>query len=207
MGLYRHEMILCTACRSDLPLARFHDDPQNRVEQLFFGRVPLHAASSYLLFDRSGVVQRMLHRLKYKNDLDLGVELGCMMARDIKRSQRFKDLDLLVPVPLHPRKLHRRGYNQSAVLAEGMGRIFGLPTSEEGLVRTESTTTQTKKGRLARWMNVKEAFQVKSPEEFSGRHVLLVDDVVTTGATIESCVQVLATVPDIRISLYTAACA
>ena len=100
-GLYRHEKILCTACAADLPLARYHDDPFNRVEQLFLGKVQFEAASSFLLFNRAGVAQRMLHRLKYKMDLDIGIELGRMMAQDLQGSERFKGLDLVIAVPLH----------------------------------------------------------------------------------------------------------
>lgn len=207
MGLFRHEKILCTACRSDLPLARFHDDPQNRVEQLFLGRTTLQAASSFLLFNRAGVVQRMLHRLKYRNDTDLGIELGCMMAHDIKHSERFKDVDALLAVPLHKRKEQRRGYNQSQILVDGMRKVMDLPSLHGSLLRVQGTSSQTKRGRLARWLNVKEAFEVKDVDRLRDQHVLLVDDVVTTGATIESCALALAPVPGIRISLYTAACA
>ncbi len=207
MGLYRHEPIICTHCTEDLPLARFHDDPQNRVEQLFFGKATIHAASAYLLFNRSGVVQRMLHRLKYKGDLDLGIELGRMMARDLKDSIRFSDVDALLPVPLHQQKEHKRGYNQSQVLVNGMMDVLQVPCVNDLLVRRERTSSQTKRGRLARWHNVKEAFHLKNVESLRGRHVLLVDDVVTTGATIESCALALAAVPDVKISLYTAAVA
>ena len=199
--------MLCTTCMADLPLARFHDDPQNRVEQLFMGRIPLRAASSFLLFNRSGVAQRMLHRLKYKNDLDVGMELGRMMASDLKGSVRFKDLDILIAVPLHAQKERARGYNQSQVLIDGMIEILDLPTVKGALVRVEATASQTKRGRLARWQNVKEAFRVNDPEKFRDKHVLLVDDVVTTGATVEACAQALSVVPGIRISIYSAACA
>ncbi|MDQ3100047.1 MAG: ComF family protein [Bacteroidota bacterium] len=186
---------------------RSHDDPRNRVEQLFFGRIPLHAASSYLLFNRSGVVQRMLHRLKYKHDLDLGIELGCMMANDLKGSERFQNIDGLLAVPIHKRKEHQRGYNQSQVLVDGMKKVLDLPSVHGSLVRIEGTSSQTKLGRLARWKNVKDAFWVKDPEKLRDKHIMLIDDVVTTGATIESCALALNEVPGIRISLYTAACA
>lgn len=200
-------MVLCTACREDLPLTRFHDDPQNRVEQLFFGRARLSAASAFLLFNRSGIAQRMLHRLKYKGDLDVGIELGRMMAQDLAGSKRFTGIDALLAVPLHPSRQRQRGYNQSQVIVEGMQQIMGLPQLDEGLFRSVRTSSQTKRGRLARWMNVKEVFQVAEPEKLRDRHVLLVDDVVTTGATIESCALALQKVPGIHISVYTAACA
>ncbi len=199
--------MLCTACLADLPLARFHDDPENRVEQLFKGRVNLRAASSFLLFNRSGVAQRLLHRLKYKADTPIGRELGRMMATDIQDSERFKKIDILLAVPLHRSKERRRGFNQSQVIIEGMQQILHLPSLRNELIRIESTGSQTRRGRIARWHNVKEAFAVRDPEKFRDKHILLVDDVVTTGATIEACVNALGTVPGIAVSLYTAACA
>jgi competence protein ComFC len=206
-ALYRHEKILCTACRADLPLARFHDDPLNRIEQLFQGRIQLTAASAFLLFNRAGMVQRLLHRLKYKGDLDLGIHLGCMMAEDIKTAERFKDVDALMAVPLHSSREHRRGYNQSQVIVEGMSRILKLPCIKHGLKRISGTRSQTRKGRLSRWTHVKDAFEVVNETPLREKHVLLVDDVVTTGATVEGCAKAMSQVPGLRLSLYAAACA
>jgi len=206
-GLLGFEQCLCLICESDLPRTRFHDDPLNSVEQLFRGKVELVAASAFLHFAPTGMVQRMLHRLKYQHDMQLGMMLGRSMADDLKDSSRFADVDALLAVPLHPRKEHIRGYNQSQVLVNGMRQRWPLPSIGKGLVRVVRTPSQTKRSRLDRWLNVKEAFHLPDPELLRGKHVLLVDDVVTTGATLEGCVKALATVPEIRISLYAVACA
>ncbi len=206
-ALYLHERILCQHCHGDLPLTRFHDDPENRVEKLFQGRLPLHAASSFLLFNRTGMVQRMLHRLKYKGETDLGLELGRMMAEDLAKSERFSEVDLLVALPLHPKREYQRGYNQSRLLVEGMRSINHLEDASDGVVRTRTTRTQTRRGRWDRWTNVREAFQVKRPDLLEGRHILLVDDVVTTGATLEACARSLLDIPGVKLSIFTAACA
>jgi ComF family protein len=149
----------------------------------------------------------MLHRLKYHHDMELGHYLGRAMAKDLMSSSRFSDVDCFLAVPLHPRKEHMRGYNQSQVLVDGMRQVWPLESVGKDLVRVVRTPSQTKRSRLDRWLNVKEAFQLPDPERLRGKHVLIVDDVVTTGSTLEGCAKALATVPDIRISVYTAACA
>lgn len=205
--LMRFEKGICLTCLEDLPRTRFHDDPRNPVAQLFWGKVQLEAASSLLFFNRTGKAQRMLHRLKYKQDKEVGNLLGRIMAMDLMESTRFASVDRFMAVPLHPRKERMRGFNQSQVLVDGMREVWPLPASDTTLLRAVVTPSQTKKGRLERWHNVKAAFQLPDPEALRDQHVLLVDDVVTTGSTIEACAQVLSAVPGIRISLFTAACA
>lgn len=206
-SLIRSEHSICTDCVDDLPRLRGHDDPNNKVEQVFKGRIRLHAASAFLQFNKDGVVQHMLHRLKYRGDPDVGLELGRRMAEDVMKSPRFADVDVLLAVPLHPRKQKQRGYNQAQVLVDGMREVWPLREVDTGLLRVVHTSTQTKRSRLARWTNVKAAFQLSDPQALAGAHVLLVDDVVTTGATIEGCAIALADVPDIRISVLACACA
>lgn len=206
-GLRHFEQALCLFCLNDLPRTRFHDDPRNRVEELFRGKVMVEAASALLHFNPTGMVQRILHRIKYQHDQGLGLELGRLMAEDVKSSARFSSVDLLLPVPLHPRKQHQRGYNQSQLLVDGMRTAWPVECVGEGLVRVVRTPSQTRRNRLDRWLNVKEAFVLPDPEELRDRHVLIVDDVVTTGATLEGCIRALAVVPGIRISVLTAACA
>lgn len=191
----------------ELPLTRFHDDPHNRVEQLFKGRVQLVAASALLHFNAKGRVQHILHRIKYKHDRDAGVFLGALMGEALKNSERFATVDTLLAVPLHKRKERSRGFNQSQLLVEGIQQVWELDSAGRELMRVVRTPSQTKRGRLDRWLNVKEAFHLPDPEALRGKHVLIVDDVVTTGATIEGCVKALEAVPDLRISLFTAACA
>lgn len=201
------ESCLCLGCTEDLPLTRFHDDPDNRVEQLFKGKVEMEAASAYLFFTRDGMVQHMLHRLKYHSDRHVGLYLGRMMAEDLMRSPRFATVDCFLPVPLHPRKEFMRGYNQSQVLVDGMQQRWPLPCIGKDLVRVVRTPSQTRRSRLDRWRNVKEAFHLPDPEKLQGKHVLIVDDVVTTGATLEGCMKALSAVPNVRTSVYTVACA
>lgn len=206
-ALMNFEHSLCMACVADLPRNRFHDDERNKVEQVFKGRVNVEAASAFLQFSRHGMVQHMLHRLKYRGDRDVGLELGERMAEDVMGSPRFSTVDTVLAVPLHPKKEKQRGFNQSQVLVDGLRAVWPLRSVEEELLRVIRTTTQTKRGRIDRWANVKEAFQLAHPETLRDAHVLIVDDVVTTGATIESCVRALAEVPGIRVSVLACACA
>ena len=206
-ALMSFEHSICTDCVADLPRLRGHDDPSNKVEQVFKGRVLLHAASAFLQFSKGGMVQHMLHRLKYKGDMDLGLELGRRMAEDAMDSPRFADVQVVFAVPLHRRKQRQRGYNQSQVLVDGMREAWPLKCLDSQLLRVEHTSTQTRRGRLDRWSNVKEAFNFGDPEALRDAHVLLVDDVVTTGATLEGCAKALGHVPGIRISVLACACA
>ncbi len=205
-GLRQFEGSLCSHCVMDLPRTRFHNDPGNSVELLFHGKAEVVSASAFLHFSRTGMVQYMLHRIKYQHDQLLANELGRRMAEDIMDSPRFSTVDLLLPVPLHPHKERMRGYNQSQLLVDGMRQVWPVEGLAKGLVRVVRTPSQTKRGRLDRWQNVKEAFQLPDATPLQGRHVLIVDDVVTTGATLEGCLRMLRDVPGVRASVYTAAC-
>lgn len=205
--LLRFEECLCLGCEEELPRTRFHEDPANRVEQLFWGKVQLEAASALLHFARTGMVQHMLHRIKYQQDRETGLFLGKLMGEELKASPRFATVDTLLAVPLHRKKERVRGYNQAQLLVDGMRAVWPLPSVGKELMRVVRTPSQTKRGRLDRWLNVKEAFHLPDPEALRGKHVLIIDDVVTTGATIEGCVHALRAVPDLRVSLFTAACA
>ena len=204
-ALMSHEKALCLSCTEDLPLTRFHNDPTNPVERVFWGKLELEAATALLHFDKGGMVQHMLHRLKYKGDKEIGLELGRHMAKALMDSPRFGSVDLLLAVPLHPRKERQRGYNQSQVLVDGMTEIWGLPPAQQRLMRVVRTPSQTRKGRMDRWLNVKEAFDLSDAAALEGRHVLLVDDVVTTGATLEGCARALQKVKGVRVSVVTVA--
>lgn len=177
------------------------------MEQVFWGRVPLASATAFLRFDSKGSVQHMLHVLKYKNDLAVGQELGERFGRELARSQRFATVEALIAVPLHPRKEHARGFNQSRVIADGIRESWPIGEAHHALQRVVDTPSQTKRGRPQRWQNVAEAFTVADPKAVAGRHLLLVDDVVTTGATLEACARVLLEIPGIRVSICALACA
>jgi ComF family protein len=205
-ALMAHERALCNACCEDLPRTRFHDDATNPVEQVFWGRVELASATALLYFDKRGSVQRLLHRLKYKGDREIGLELGRRLGSELKAASRFHTVDVVLAVPLHRRKERERGYNQSEVLAEGLREAMGIEPGPQRLERVVHTDSQTRKGRMDRWHNVKHAFQLSGPGSLEGRHVLLVDDVVTTGATLEGCVSTLQElVPGVRVSVATVA--
>ncbi len=206
-ALYNAEYSICRDCANDLPRLRGHDDAENQVEQLFRGKVQLEAASAFLIFRKGGKVQRMLHRLKYKGDRNVGLELGKRMAEDAMTSTRFATVDMLMAVPLHRDREKQRGYNQAHVLVEGMAAAWNLPMADGSLLRMASTRSQTRKGRMARWGNVKEAFQIGDPQQLEGKHILLVDDVVTTGSTLEGCILALQATPGVRVSVMACACA
>ncbi len=201
------EQAICLHCTEDLPRTRFHDDDRNSVEHLFFGKLQLHAASAFLRFTRNGVVQHMLHNLKYQGDREVGLELGRRMARDLMATTRFADVNAVMAVPLHPRKERQRGYNQAQVLVDGMREVWPMRDLGAELGRAILTTSQTRRGRMERWNNVQDAFRLLDPLAFAGTHVLIVDDVITTGATIEACAHALQQAPDVRISVFACACA
>ena len=205
--LMRNEDALCLHCLTDLPRNRYHEDPDNRVELVFRGRVQLEAASAFLRFDSGGRVQHMLHRLKYRNDSAIGIQLGRLMGEELSASYRFSTVDTLMVVPLHPKKEKARGYNQCQMIADGLRMTWPLEQAHSTLLRQVSTPSQTRRGRLERWNNVSSAFAMSRAEELTGRHILLLDDVVTTGATLEACARVLRQVQGVRISICTLACA
>lgn len=204
--LQSDESTICLSCQFLLPRTGYEKVSDNPVARMFWGRTHLHAASACFFFAKKGRVQHLIHELKYEGNQDAGLFLGKEMAKEIEQSPLFQSIDLIVPVPLHPKKIRIRGYNQSEVLARGMLKHLPAVVSTQHLIRTTATETQTKKSREARWKNVKDIFALNQPDELAGKHVLLVDDVITTGSTIEACANVLMQVPNIRISVAAAAC-
>lgn len=203
--LVAHENILCLSCLYKLPKTNFHMYENNPVSRIFWGRVNLSSATSFLFFNKGGSVQKLIHQLKYKGSIETGNFLGELMGNDLIKSDLYNTIDAIIPVPLHKKKLHIRGYNQSDIIARGIGKSMSIPTVSNTLIRTEFTETQTKKARYSRWENVKGKFGINNQEDIEGKHVLLVDDVLTTGATIESCAQTLLEVPNIIVSVATVA--
>ena len=184
--LMRGEFFLCVSCEMHLPKSAFASYAENPIEILFKGRLPLRAGASAFYFDKHGVVQRLVHGLKYSADHDLGRWMGRQMALEFTASGRFTEIDMLMAVPLHPKKAYLRGYNQSDWLIEGMQEHWDIAAGSS-LKRVIFTESQTKKGKVERWLNVKDAFACQDPEEIEGKHIALVDDVITTGATLEAC--------------------
>ncbi len=222
------ELVLCTACRVHLPYTHYEHWADNPTARAFYGRLPLCGGASMLFFTPDGRVQALLHALKYKRQPKLGLYIGAMMGRRLARSPLYAGVDYIVPVPLHPDKLKRRGYNQAALLGQGMASVWSAgeasPSAGKavvGAVRAPELLTdllfkrrfnesQTRKNRAERWDNVRDVYEVNGDAALrarvAGKHLLLVDDVLTTGATLESvAAALLAELPDIRLSVATAA--
>ncbi len=206
-ALVRGESVICLECLSDLPKTGYEKNPDNPVAQLFWGRAEIYLATSFCSFDKGGVMQHLMHQLKYKGSTEVGEKLGQLFGIVLNQAAPYREIELLVPVPLHPKREHKRGYNQSEVICKGMAETMGIQMNFTNLVRNHYSNTQTNKGRFERWENVKELFGVKNPEVFEGKHLLLIDDVVTTGSTLEACAQVLLKIPGTRVSIATLACA
>ncbi|MDB5121012.1 MAG: putative amidophosphoribosyltransferase [Sphingobacteriales bacterium] len=204
-NLFKNELVICTNCIYNLPHTNFHNDKENKVAKQLWGRFPFEQATSFLYFQKGGLVQKAMHQLKYNHSPETGVKLGELYAHQLKRSENWIKPDLIIPVPLHPRKLKERGYNQSESIANGIGSVLDIDVNLSALLRTVNTTTQTKKSRFSRFENLEGAFIIKNPETLQAKHVLLVDDVVTTGATLEACSLTLLKVPGLLISVATIA--
>ena len=200
---------LCTGCRAELPYTDYHRLPpdQNPLGRRFWGKLPIRHALSYLRFVRHGRVQHLLHELKYQGQRDVGTALGQLYGAELHAAGIAADFDLIIPVPLHPRKLAKRGYNQAAAFATGLAEGLKVPASNTALRRTTNTKTQTKKNRTQRWENVATVFEVENPAHIIGRRILIVDDVLTTGATLEACGAVLLAAGAAEVSIATIACA
>lgn len=190
-GLAKGEETVCSACMFELPRTQYHTDSENALMNRLQGRVPLQFAVAFFLFRKRGKVQRLLHQLKYNNHPEIGETLGRVYGEELRQHYFDQRIDLIIPVPLHATRKRKRGYNQSAEFGRGLSKSLNKPCEEEILVRITKTETQTKKTRLRRWQNVKEVFHVAKPERLHQQNVLLVDDVVTTGATVEACAQLL----------------
>lgn len=204
--LFTGEICICTPCRFHLPRTGYHLQPENPVIKHFWGKVPVVQATAYYYFSKGERVQRLIHQLKYKGRQDVGEFIGDLMGRDLLKSS-FKEIDLIVPVPLHKFRLRQRGYNQSDCFAEGLSKGMMKEYSLNGLKRIEATSTQTKKHRFERYKNVDNIFEAGDPEKIFGKNILLVDDVITTGSTLISCAEKLLLSGACSVSVAAIACA
>lgn len=200
-SLYKHEEQICNYCYLNLPKTNFHKGHQNPVATLFYGRINLELASAFYLFQKKGSIQKVLHAVKYKNNKDLAVLVGKWYAEDLKEHESIKQAEFIIPVPLHAKKLKQRGYNQSEEFANGLAKELGVLVNTTVLKRNEFTSTQTKKSKYERWENVEDVFEIQEPERLKNKHIILVDDVITTGATIEACCQTLQQIEGVKISV------
>jgi ComF family protein len=196
---------ICIHCISELPLTNFHNYPDNPVEKYFWGRIPIAGATALCHFTDGSLIQKLLHQLKYKGNKEIGYFLGGMMGNSLSATDRFNSIDMLLPLPLFADRQKKRGYNQSDILCRGMAQVLRLPVITDAAVRLMATQTQTHKNRIERWMNMEGKFELVKPDALAGKHILLVDDVITTGATLEACGQELLKAPGIKLSIATLA--
>lgn len=196
------EVHLCTSCELDLPLYAANE----HILHYFAGRLKLTEARAFMKFYHGGIAQNLLHHIKYKGDQGLGEYLGKMFIQHLQKEAVYNDVEVIVPVPLHKSKLRARGYNQSEVVARGMAEILGVTVDSSSILRTKKSETQTKKNRADRWQNVTGIFEVTG-DNLQGKHVLLIDDVITTGATLEACGEVILNVGAASLSMGVLAAA
>ena len=184
------EQNVCTMCRSDLRISSTYKERPNGIVSKFYGKIPVEHAFTMFQFTKRGVIQNLLHRIKYGGYYDIGVWLGNLLGTEIKAEPWISDLNMIVPIPLHKRKLQLRGYNQSEAFARGLSEAIQIPV-EEVIVKKQHTQSQTRKSRMERWINVSEIFELSEEKKIEGKNVLLVDDVITSGATLEAAGEVL----------------
>lgn len=199
--LYHGEKDICTKCLYDLPYTDFHLYKENPVAKQLWGRLPINAAMAMLYFKKGTKVQNLMHSLKYNSKTDVGITLGELMAKRLKESEFYQNIDVIIPVPLHQKKLRLRGYNQSEYIATGLAQELDIPFSSKNLLRKKSTESQTKKARYTRFENMQDVFEIKNVNELKDKHVLLIDDVVTTGATLEACGNTLLNIGIEKLSI------
>lgn len=204
--LTNSEETVCLTCRYLLPKTHYENNLENPLAQSFWGQVNFQAVTAEYFFSKTGNVQHLLHQLKYQGNKEAGIFLGQQLGESIKNAKLFQDIDYLVPIPLHPKKEFMRGYNQSFVIAQGVEDRTNIPIARDCLYRKVFTSTQTKKSREERWDNVKDIFDIKDYKILENKHILLIDDVLTTGATLLAAGKILSQINNIRMSVATAAC-
>jgi ComF family protein len=204
-SLVANEYIICSDCRYNLPYTNFHLQADNIVAQQFYGKLKVEAAYALYYFTKGGKVQNLMHHFKYKGMQKIGNLLGNIAGTQLAKNPIFNTVDLIIPVPLHKKRLRERGYNQSTRFAEGLAEKLNAVVEDDNLQRMIATATQTHKSRFARFENMQDVFMIKYPEKLIDKHVLLVDDIVTTGSTLEACGIELLKIPGLTLSIATIA--
>jgi len=200
-SLFKNEKVICMKCYRHLPRARFADDPKNPAAQVFWGRVPLERVVAGFIYNKGNAVQQLIHAFKYRGFMETGIFLGEELGKEISSIKNLDDISYIIPVPLHPKKRKKRGFNQSEVIAHGIAKQISAEVNTSVLFRKTFSSTQTRKSKYERWQNVEHIFDLKDKETIAHKHILLVDDVITTGATIEACVLSLLEAEGVRVSV------
>jgi ComF family protein len=203
--LLKNENVICTKCIHHLPLTHHHTITNTEIDKTFYGLVPFEFGASMLYFTKKGISQNLIHNLKYKNRQEIGTFLGDLYAKELQNLELFKTIDFIIPVPLHQKRFHERGYNQVTTFCKSIEKNLDIPTLEKVLVKNKnlkSVTDKTKQGRLEHNKNV---FSIENQDKIEGKHLLIVDDVFTTGATIEACAKEILKIKNTKISILTMA--
>lgn len=205
--LLKHEEVICNFCDIELPKTLFHTMKDNPLEKIFWGRVKLESVSARYYFRKKSKIQRLMHRLKYKGAKEVGIIIGEKYGHELLENPIFRSVNVIVPIPLHPDKERIRGYNQSEMFGIGLSESMNIPQDTKHFLKVTSTESQTKKNRYNRWENVKEIFTIEDEDFFKGKHILLIDDIITTGATIEAAAQMLLKIEGVKVSVVGIAAA
>jgi len=196
-----HEQDICTDCRNNLPVTNFHFHKDNNVSKVFYARVKVEYGTALFRFEKKGLVQQLIHNLKYKGQESIGVFLGDWLGGELKTVKEYSEIDMVIPVPLHKNKLKKRGYNQVAKFAEHIASALNVKYVDNVLLKVTNTDSQVLKSRFARWTSNEELFTLQNKSAIANKHILLVDDLITTGATMEACINVLNQAENIKISV------
>ena len=199
--LLTDETVLCTICRHEIPLTNFHNNPKNEAISKFYGKIPVEFAAALFHFQKKGIVQEMIHKLKYKGHEEIGEMIGFWYGEELKNVPQMQQIDYIIPVPLHPRKLNQRGYNQVTTFGKALSESLSIAFIDNVLVRKVYSKTQTKKSLLKRSELNTAVFDVCYDESMIGKHFLLIDDIITTGSTLEVCSRALLKIPNAKVSV------
>ena len=201
--LLQNEKVICTFCRHDLPLTNFQSYTRNKVSSIFSGRITIEKAYALLFFRKQGITKNLIHDLKYKGNEEVGVFFGNWIGEIVAKNKEFSTVDFIVPVPIHAKKKKIRGYNQVTKFGECLSMHLKVPLNEDVLIRQSATKTQTLKSRFERFNDLESKFLARNTSIFKEKHILIIDDVITTGATLEACAKELLKTPGIKISILT----
>lgn len=202
-SLVEEEEFFCFDCLANMPFMKNLQSEEHKALERFHGKVPLERISIFLEYNRDGIGQKIISEIKYRGNTKLGTFIGRYMAEKLMQDGFFEDIDIIIPVPLHPRKERKRGFNQSKIIAEGISEITGIPLNTTSLYREKANPSQTKKNIYERWLNTKDIFLLKNKQDIRNKHILLFDDVLTTGSTLEACILCFRGVRGVRVSVLT----